>query len=393
MNKLIKFKKVTFTFAFLLMLILPLTAQTIYDGIPKQPYLGQATPGMTPEKFAPDIVSSSGFREYSLTLSSDSTELYFYRFAENIPSRLYVSRFEHGSWTAPAEFGPSAGYPASEPCMTPDNNRLYFLWKGGGASIPTYYLTERGRLGWTDPVLAGQGMFMSASSNGELYTTDVSTLFTTGQTYLAKIRTSNGLFTRLDRLSIQPNYGTQAHPCIAPDGSYILFDIDGGSHLFVSFRKNDGTWDRAIDLANHGFSKDAGGACISPDGKYLFFHLNGDIWWVDIQVILNLNPFTGGTSAGRINGFELYQNSPNPCQGQTRISFSLHTPGNITLDLFGSTGEKITTLLRNQPFNSGKHEIDMNLPNLSPGIYTYRLSNGKDEPLTRRLVVAGNLGI
>ncbi|MCX6225119.1 MAG: hypothetical protein NTV01_10305, partial [Bacteroidia bacterium] len=101
--------------------------ESVNNQFTKKPYLGMTPPGMTPEKFAPDIVSSSGFREYSLTLSSDSTEVYFYRFGENVPSKLYFSRFVDGSWTAPAEFEPSAAHPASEPCMTPDNQRLYFM--------------------------------------------------------------------------------------------------------------------------------------------------------------------------------------------------------------------------------------------------------------------------
>ena len=60
--------------------------------------------------------------------------------------------------------------------------------------------------------------------------------------------------------------------------------------MYVSFRKPDGTWDVAIDLTAHGFNPSAGGATLSPDGKYLFFHLNGDIWWVDTQVIEKLRP-------------------------------------------------------------------------------------------------------
>jgi hypothetical protein len=363
-------------------------ARVIYDRILKKPYLGQVPPGLTPEKFAPGIVSSASLREYSLTLSSDSTELYFYRFGENNPAKIYSCLFEKGVWSAPAEFEPSTGYPASEPCMTPDNRRLYFLWNTDNSGMPPYYMVERGRTGWTVPVQAGQGMYITASADGQLYTTDVSALFSTGLTYLAKIQTTtSGLFTRFDRLQIQPNYGQQAHPCIAPDGRYILFDVDGGSHLFVSFRKSDGTWDTAIDLANHGFSKDAGGPYISPDGKYLFFHLSGDIWWVDIRIIENLNPYTGGTSGALNPGFELYQNCPNPCQNQTHIAFSLENPDYINLDLFSSNGTRITCLVSNQLYNPGKHELAFNLLNLSPGIYTYRLSNGKGAPLSRRLVV------
>jgi hypothetical protein len=80
----------------------------------------------------------------------------------------------------------------------------------------------------------------------------------------------------------------QAHPCVAPDGSYLLFDVRGGNYLYFCSKMPDGTWGEAIDLTRHGFDPMAGGAYASPDGKYLFFHLNGDIWWVNINVIENL---------------------------------------------------------------------------------------------------------
>jgi len=300
----------------------------------KKPYLGQTPPGMTPEKFAPYIVYSSGLREFSLTLSSDSTEVYFCRFGENV--------------------------------------------------FPEYYMVERDRTGWTDPVHAGQGMYLTSSADGQLYTTDISALQTTGRTYLAKVSTDRGVFTRLTRIQVQPNYGTQAHPCIAPDSSYLLFDIDGGNHLFVSFRKNDGIWNRGIDLVNHGFDIKAGGAYISPDGKYLFFALNGNIWGVDIKVIENLNPFTGGISGDISPGFELHQNIPNPCHNYTRITFSLEKPSNITLDLYSNLGTRISRLINNQFYYSGRHELGFDIPNLQPGIYTYALTIGSGQTLTKK---------
>jgi hypothetical protein len=362
------------------------SAQVIYDMIPKTPYLGQVPPGLTPEKFAPGIVSSDELREYSLTLSSDSSEIYFYRFGENVPSKVYSSRFEKGSWSVPEVFGPASDHPAAEPCMTPDNRRLYFMWNTG-SDIHPYYMVERGRTGWSAPVLAGDGMYMTASSDGQMYTTDISTLFTTGRTYLAKIQTSHGLFTRLTRLDIQPHYGTQAHPCIAPDSSYILFDVDGGTHLFVSFRKSDGTWDTGIDLANHGFDPMAGGAYISPDGKYLFFHLNGDIWWVDSQVITTLDPFTGGTASVINTGTQLFQNAPNPCDRQTRIAFQLENPEKVSLDLYNLAGIKINSLIYNQFHSSGNHEFSLNTSKLPSGIYQYTLTTESGSRLTQSMIV------
>ena len=46
----------------------------------KGPYLGQKPPGMTPEVFAPGIISKAGFHLHSsLAFSQDGREVYFTR--------------------------------------------------------------------------------------------------------------------------------------------------------------------------------------------------------------------------------------------------------------------------------------------------------------------------
>jgi hypothetical protein len=133
-------------------------------------------------------------------------------------------------------------------------------------------------------------MYLTLDNSGQFYTTE-SVWGNQPKHYLAKVTFSNGLFTHYERLNIKPHYENQTHPCIGPDSSYIIFDInvENGS-LFVSFKDNNGKWGEAIDLTRHGFKPDIRGAYISPDGKYLFFSYNGDIWWVDIKVIENLRP-------------------------------------------------------------------------------------------------------
>jgi hypothetical protein len=248
---------------------------------------------LKPEIFAPGIVSDPNSFEYSGTFSPDGTEYYFSRTGDNSQSTLLFSKIENGEWTAPRPCDFTGGYVAGEAHLTFDNKTLYFMWNRNmpqNKPIPPsearYYFVERTPGGWSEPKYAGPGMFLSSSRDGRIYTTDM----TTGATYLAMVTTENGVFTNYEKLNIIPRTGSQAHPCIAPDGSYILFDVNGGSYLYVSFKKADGTWGEAIDLTKHGFDFMAGGAYVSPDGKYLFFALKDDIWWVDIKVIQSLKP-------------------------------------------------------------------------------------------------------
>lgn len=268
----------------------------------KGPYLGQKLPGSTPEIFAPGIVSMPETLEWSSGFSPDGKEFYFQRVIQKedeFQVKIFETKIIDEKWTQPAEVSFTKGYNAGAPSITPDNKTLYFgWWRPDPDGDPEFSPGRAGRIwyvnrisnGWSEPQYAGPGMFTSSDKEGNVFTTDLNSRYKNGRTYLTKTKLINGQFNVFEKQILVPDFTEPAHPCISPDGSYILFDIDGGSHLFVSFRKTDGTWGEAIDLTKHGFDVMAGGATISPDGKYLFFQLNGDLWWVDIKIIEELRP-------------------------------------------------------------------------------------------------------
>jgi hypothetical protein len=261
----------------------------------KGPYLGQKPPGMTPEVFAPGIVSSKEFVDFKGSFSPAGDEYYFYRLSdpsdELIPT-IFFTKVENGVWTKPAPLQISQGTSAFHPCVSSDNQWLFFLWQfgQGGTQQSGIYASRRIDAGWSVPKYVGRGMYLTSDRSGQLYTTE-SVWGSQPKHYLAKVTFSNGVFSDYERLHIDPHYENQTHPCIAPDGSYLIFDInvENGS-LYVSFKDKNGNWGEAIDLTQHGFEPNIRGAYISPDGKYLFFSYKGDIWWVDIQVIEKLRP-------------------------------------------------------------------------------------------------------
>ena len=92
-----------------------------------------------------------------------------------------------------------------------------------------------------------------------------------------------------------------AHPFIAPDESYIIWDGQRNSEvrnadLFVSFKQADGSWGEAIKFDERINTPSADFAAqVTPDGKYLFFNRsvgpdNTDTFWVDAQIIEELRP-------------------------------------------------------------------------------------------------------
>jgi hypothetical protein len=61
--------------------------------------------------------------------------------------------------------------------------------------------------------------------------------------------------------------------------------IGGGRGLYISFRKNDGSWTVAQNTDIPG-----GLPKVTPDGKYFFFSRDKDVYWVDAGVIDRLRP-------------------------------------------------------------------------------------------------------
>ncbi len=95
----------------------------------------------------------------------------------------------------------------------------------------------------------------------------------------------------------QINSGTfNAHPFIAPDESYLIWDGRrqegyGGSDIYISFKQEDGRWGDAINMGSD-INTDGwdAAASVTPDGKFMLFHRlnehgNANIFWVSATII------------------------------------------------------------------------------------------------------------
>ena len=261
-------------------------------------YLGQTPPGMEPEIFAPGIISTD-LDEFGCTFSPDGKAFYFTRtFMEPRRHTIMVSRYEKGVWTRP-EVAPFSGvYSEAEPNFSPDGKRLFFgrlRQADDGSIVSDIMLVEWTDAEWTPPVFVIPGMFATVSENGTLYFTDVSDKSDKGDIVLS--RWVDGAYGSHEKLIgvINSPY-KDAHPFIASDESYLIFDSDrpggyGSADLYISFKKEDGTWGEAINLGSRintpGYDAIP---YVSPDGKYLFYNAKGDIWWVDAKIIEELKP-------------------------------------------------------------------------------------------------------
>ncbi|MDH4196678.1 MAG: MBL fold metallo-hydrolase [Candidatus Aminicenantes bacterium] len=267
------------------------------------PYLGQKSPGLKPEIFAPGIVSSAKALEFAATFTPDGREMYFTRRIDGGQNTIMVSRWEKEGWTAPEEAAFAKGSPSNEPFITPDGRKLYFGCNRTrpGADRPEWaiWVVERTASGaWGEPRYHGLGMFVSAAGNGNLYMTDVAGIVSPDRPVVVYPWTGDG-YGAPQRLGGGVNSPAVAdHGFIAPDESYVLFDSPhrpggqgGYGDLYVCFRNPDGSWGEAINLGN-AINGPASNFCpsVSPDGKSIFYGTYRDIYWVSAKVIDDLRP-------------------------------------------------------------------------------------------------------
>ena len=223
----------------------------------------------------------------------DEKEYYFCRrLPPDYKQVLYFMKVENGLWTEPALLKITEGPRTGHPCITHDNKWLLFYWRFNQdqSQQSGYYASARTDTGWSVPQYAGQALVVTTDRSGSLYANEIVNV-NPPKFYLNKTTFKDGLFTDHKRLHIDTHYGKQTHPCIAPDGSYIVFDIQHeNSKLFVSFKDEKNNWGNAVDLTRYGLQEGARNASISPDGRYLFYGYKGDIWWVNAKIIETLRP-------------------------------------------------------------------------------------------------------
>ncbi|MFU8811926.1 MAG: carbohydrate binding domain-containing protein [Balneolaceae bacterium] len=100
-----------------------------------------------------------------------------------------------------------------------------------------------------------------------------------------------------------------------------------------------------------------------------------------IATSIDENPF-----AELPNTVELRQNYPNPFNPTTNIQFNLPQAETVRLTIYNTIGQRIATLVNNQQFGAGLHEISFDASRLASGMYIYRLEAG-NQIRTRKMML------
>jgi hypothetical protein len=255
----------------------------------KGAYLGQKTPGMVAEPFAPGIISTEGW-EVGGVFSHDMKEFYFTTDnGKGTPMTVMGFRQRNNIWSKYTEFERKG-----EILFSPDGKRMHMA-KG---------YKDRTGSGWSERKSLGPMfdrkdwgiMRLSTSAKGSYVFDDYKSKVIRISTFKEGKRQSP------IEMGTMINAGKfTAHPFIAPDESYIIWDSVreggyGGSDLYISFKQKNASWGPAINMGDKiNSDKNDNGANVTSNGEYMFLNRrmddtgdNIDIYWVDAKIIENL---------------------------------------------------------------------------------------------------------
>ena len=285
------------------------TAQKSHRGT----YLDLQPPGMTAEVFLPDILKDVERGACSGFLFNGSVFVFKLLSPErdwkNEP--IYVTEFQHGSWTEPSVAPFSDLYPYNF-TVAPDGKTLYFTSLRSAEDHETIlkqadvWKVEKTADGWTEPETFGSPVnsddnfenYPSITAEGTLYFMSFRDEGK-GQDDIYRLKLVDGKYQELENIGAPVNTEyPEVDPFISADESYLIFCTDkpggfGGFDLYISFRKPDGAWTAPINMGEsintHGAEFRPG---VSPDQKYFFFTSDrsgvGETYWISADIIQSL---------------------------------------------------------------------------------------------------------
>ena len=305
------------SFAIILTLLTAASAATTS----RQPsrYFGQTPPGLTPERFAPGVVSGEGI-EINGVFAPDFREFLFARRLGDAFT-IFRSSLESGRWSEPQALslfpGNGRGV-AVDMAYSPDGNELYFLgrFKAGVAPMEApldIWVSRRVQGKWATAEIVPAPVSTDAAEAYPTMSANRSLYFLSDRPGgLGRMDIYRAPRLPAGRFGQPVNIGAPANSAasegdtfVSPDEKFLIITSgrDGGfgqADLYVSFRGANGAFGEPINLGSTINTADTEFCpMVTPDGRYLFFSrryggntwqttTNADIFWVDVAAVSRL---------------------------------------------------------------------------------------------------------
>lgn len=263
---------------------------TAAQSVPRaaQPY-GTGKPMPEPTVFGEGVISTRDY-ESGITFTPDGKTIYFVKSTPDLSFRvILVSNFDGSRWSAP-EVAPFSGqHSDTDPCLSPDGTKLFFVSRrpvaGSAPKADTdIWMVEKTTGGWSEPRHLDAPVNSESQETSPSVTTGATLYFSSnraggkGAADIYRARFDSGTYTAPENLGDAINTPLpELQVFVAPDERALIFasagrdDGQGGTDLYFS-RRQDGAWSKASNLGSKINSRGTESAPrVSPDGRYFFW--------------------------------------------------------------------------------------------------------------------------
>ncbi len=254
-------------------------------------------------------VNTLGY-ERDLAISPDGKELFFTRQGANWKDQTiyFLTKEPDGNWSKPKPAPFSGRFRDLEPFFSPDGKRIYFASArpkpDRTADDVDIWMVERIQGGWSEPMHLGDAInsdkdeyYPSVTKEGHLYFTSERP-GGVGKEDIYRAAYKNGNWEKAVALDTGVNsshYEFNAY--VSPEEDLLIFTSYGGADdtgrgdLYISRRKEDGSWSAAQNLKEVNSAALDYCPLISPDGKSFYFtsermgKKNGNIYMLPSETL------------------------------------------------------------------------------------------------------------
>jgi len=178
--------------------------------------------------------------------------------------------------------------------------------------------------------------------------------------------------------------GAVSFGLIGPDGTgfgYFTFAGDtAGWKMGQMFLDNDTPYD--------GFymdNKHAGGSPFNTGG-WVANEFTGGLFYLGHDSITGILTNAVDVAEAAPATFAVSQNTPNPFNPTTSISFTLAKAGDVTVEVFNTAGQKVATLAQGIR-SAGTHSVVWDATSNSSGVYFYTVKSGNNSKTMKMTLV------
>ncbi len=185
------------------------------------------------------------------------------------------------------------------------------------------------------------------------------------------------------------NVGPYKYNMVANADEFSIFSCNGQGAVSFGLYAPDGTGMNYHALAGESARAKMGVEWVdygSPfDGIYTNNNTSGGEggqYDIDYTIWYNASDSVKGTLSKEVgvadaapSAFTVAQNSPNPFNPTTTITFNLAKAGKTTVEVYNVAGQKVSTLV-NGTMSAGSHSVVWNAAKFSAGVYFYTVKSG-----------------